>query len=51
MLETYWEREKIAAPIYFSGGLTEKANLYYKTFIGWTNEHIKSTFLKQYFWL
>jgi len=51
LLETYWSRENMSAPIYFSGGLTEKANLYYRTYIGWTNEKIKSTFLKQYFFI
>ena len=31
----------------FSGGLTEKANFYYKLFINWTNEKIKKTFIKK----
>ncbi|CAG8502254.1 8096_t:CDS:1 [Ambispora gerdemannii] len=47
LLETYWERhdELKNIPIYFSAGMTEKANEYYKLFINWTNEKIKSTFV------
>lgn len=48
LIETYWERmglgEKV--PIFFSAGLVEKANLYYKLFINWTNQKIKETFVK-----
>ena len=47
LLETYWNRTNLKYPIYFSGGLTEKANFYYKLFINWTNEKIKKTFIKQ----
>uniref|UniRef100_A0A1I8JQA1 Integrator complex subunit 11 n=1 Tax=Macrostomum lignano TaxID=282301 RepID=A0A1I8JQA1_9PLAT len=32
-------------PIYFSTGLAERANHYYKLFIAWTNEKIKQTFV------
>ncbi|KAG9289821.1 hypothetical protein G9A89_015401 [Geosiphon pyriformis] len=45
LLETYWERNNLSVPIYFSAGMTEKANEYYKLFINWTNEKIKSTFV------
>jgi integrator complex subunit 11 len=46
LLETYWEQMNLGhIPIYFSGGMVEKANLYYKLFINWTNEKIKQTFL------
>jgi integrator complex subunit 11 len=45
LLETYWSRTGIKYPIYFSGGLTEKANFYYKLFTNWTNEKIKRTFV------
>ncbi len=47
LLETYWERNSIEAPIYFAAGLTEKANQYYKLFIPWTNQKIKDTFVRR----
>ncbi|XP_071500936.1 integrator complex subunit 11-like [Diadema antillarum] len=47
LLETYWERMNIEAPIYFSTGLTERANHYYKLFITWTNQKIKKTFVNR----
>ncbi|KAI9288513.1 beta-lactamase-like protein [Umbelopsis sp. AD052] len=47
LVETYWERMDLKVPIYFSAGLTEKANHYYKLFINWTNEKIKSTFVQR----
>ena len=31
----------LRCPIYFSAGMTEKANNYYKMFIPWTNEKIR----------
>ena len=34
-------------PIYFSAGMTEKANNYYKMFISWTNEKIRKTFVER----
>lgn len=40
LLDSHWERMKINVPIYFSGGLTEKANNIYKQFISYTNENI-----------
>jgi len=45
LLETYWERMNLKCPIYFSAGMTEKANQYYKMFISWTNEKIRKTFV------
>lgn len=45
LLENYWKRTGLTYPIYFSGGLTEKANFYYKLFTNWTNEHIKTQFI------
>ncbi|VDP92028.1 unnamed protein product [Echinostoma caproni] len=45
LLETYWERMNISVPIYFSMGMAEKANEYYKLFISWTNQKIKETFV------
>lgn len=47
LLETYWERMNLKAPIYFSLGLTEKANHYYKLFITWTSQKIKKTFVQR----
>ncbi|KAJ3367733.1 hypothetical protein HDU91_001138, partial [Kappamyces sp. JEL0680] len=46
LIESYWERmsDLASIPIYFSAGLTERANDYYKLFISWTNEKIKKTF-------
>jgi integrator complex subunit 11 len=47
LIETYWERMNLGhIPVYFSAGLVEKANLYYKLFINWTNQKIKETFVK-----
>ncbi|KAK3805060.1 MAG: beta-lactamase-like protein [Linnemannia elongata] len=45
LIETYWDRMDLRVPIYFSAGLTEKANNFYRLFINWTNEKIKSTFV------
>ncbi|KAF9538551.1 Integrator complex subunit 11 [Mortierella hygrophila] len=45
LIETYWDRMDLRVPIYFSAGLTEKANHFYRLFINWTNEKIKSTFV------
>ena len=47
LIDTYWERMNLKVPIYFSAGLTEKANKYYKLFINWTNEKIKKTFIQR----
>lgn len=47
LLETFWERMNLKVPIYFSTGLTEKANHYYKLFITWTNQKIRETFVKR----
>ena len=46
LIESYWERMKDLQniPIYFSAGLTERANDYYKLFISWTNEKLKKSF-------
>ncbi|KAJ2378200.1 hypothetical protein GGI05_006756, partial [Coemansia sp. RSA 2603] len=45
LIESYWERMGLAAPVYFSAGLTEKANRFYKLFIGWTNQKVKESFV------
>ncbi|XP_017302556.1 integrator complex subunit 11 [Diaphorina citri] len=47
LLETYWERMNLQAPIYFAVGLTEKATNYYKMFITWTNQKIRKTFVQR----
>ena len=47
LIDSYWERMNLKVPIYFSAGLTEKANKYYKLFINWTNEKIKKTFIQR----
>eukprot|EP00002_Diphylleia_rotans_P033559 TRINITY_DN7145_c0_g1_i8.p1 TRINITY_DN7145_c0_g1~~TRINITY_DN7145_c0_g1_i8.p1 ORF type:complete len:337 (+),score=53.45 TRINITY_DN7145_c0_g1_i8:54-1064(+) len=47
LLETYWERMNLKVPIYFSAGLTEKANYFYELFINWTNQKIRQTFVKR----
>lgn len=44
LLETYWERMQLQIPIYFTAGLTEKANNLYRNYINWTNESIKEHF-------
>jgi len=47
LLDTYWERMQLKYPIYFSLGLTEKANNYYQLFITWTSQKIKKTFVER----
>ena len=46
-ISVYRERMNLKAPIYFSTGLTEKANHYYKLFITWTNQKIRKTFVQR----
>ena len=41
LLETYWNRTDSNVPVYFSAGLIEKANFFYKLFVEWENEKIK----------
>ncbi|EGF76880.1 hypothetical protein BATDEDRAFT_14507, partial [Batrachochytrium dendrobatidis JAM81] len=50
LIESYWRRmddlcDKV--PVYFSTGLTERANEYYKLFISWTNENVKSALVER----
>lgn len=47
LIESYWDRMGLDVPIYFSTGLTERATEYYKLFINWTNQKIKSTFAQR----
>lgn len=43
LLDDYWERMNLKAPIYFSAGLTMQANVYYKLLIAWTSQKVKDT--------
>ena len=49
LIDSYWERvvELQNIPIYFSAGLTERANDYYKLYVQWTNEGIKERFVHE----
>ncbi|SAM09165.1 hypothetical protein [Absidia glauca] len=47
LIESYWDRMDLKVPVYFSTGLTERAIEYYKLFINWTNQKIKSTFVQR----
>lgn len=38
---------KLDVPVYFSQGLSARANQYYKLFISWTSQKIKETFLEK----
>jgi integrator complex subunit 11 len=44
LIESYWERMGLDIPIYFSAGITQRANNYYRLFINWTNQKLKRTF-------
>ena len=44
LIESYWERMNLKVPVYFSGGITRKANDLYRLYINWTNEKLKKTF-------
>lgn len=47
LIESYWDRmtDLHSVPLYFSAGLTVRANDYYKLFISWTNEKVKQEFV------
>ncbi|XP_076039940.1 integrator complex subunit 11 [Oratosquilla oratoria] len=47
LLETYWDRMNLKVPIYFTMGLAESANKYYRMFITWTNQKIRRTFVQR----
>ncbi|KAI8806327.1 beta-lactamase-like protein, partial [Cladochytrium replicatum] len=47
LLESYWEQMDLKFPVFFSAGMTEAANEYYKKYITWTNEKIKKTFAER----
>lgn len=44
LIDGYWERMGLRVPIYFAGGLTEKANHYYRLYTQWTNQTLKQSF-------
>ncbi|XP_068212713.1 integrator complex subunit 11 [Palaemon carinicauda] len=45
LLDTYWDRMNLKVPMYFTMGLAETANKYYRMFITWTNQKIRRTFV------
>ena len=45
LVETIWNRKNNKIPVYFSAGLIEKVQFFYKLFVNWTNQKIKSSFL------
>lgn len=45
--DSYWERMGLDAPIYFAGGLNEKANEIYRRFINYTNETVRQKILER----
>lgn len=47
LIESYWERMGLKIPVYFSTGMTSKANNFYRIFISWTNEKIKKNFVER----
>ncbi|KCV70343.1 hypothetical protein H696_02670 [Fonticula alba] len=47
LIEQFWDRNNLSVPVYFSAGMTDKANHYYKLFINWTNDRIKKTFVRR----
>ena len=44
LVETIWGRKNGRVPVYFSAGLVERVQFFYKLFINWTNQKIKSSF-------
>lgn len=47
IVDSYWERLGWNVPVYFSGGLTQKANKIYKRFISYTNESVQRRIRKE----
>ncbi|KAI8847819.1 cleavage and polyadenylation-specific factor 3-like protein [Chytridium lagenaria] len=47
LIDNYWDRMTLNCPIYYSAGLTERANEFYRLYINWTNEKIKSSFVER----
>ncbi|KAL8453228.1 hypothetical protein Emag_001960 [Eimeria magna] len=44
LLNAYWQRMQLQYPIYFGGGMTEKANKYYKLYVQWTGSDLAHRF-------
>jgi len=47
LVESYWARTGLEVPVYFAGGMTEKANEVYRRFINYTNEAIRKKILEK----
>lgn len=47
IIESYWNRVGLDVPIYFAGGMTEKANEIYRRFINYTNENVRRKILEK----
>ena len=43
LVDEFWSRVGLEVPVYFSAGMAQKANMYYKLLVGWTNETIKES--------
>jgi integrator complex subunit 11 len=41
LLENYWDRMGLSVPVYFSAGMTQKANHYYRLYANWTSTTLK----------
>jgi len=48
LVETIWNRTNNNVPVYFSAGLIERVQFFYKLFVNWTNQKIKSSFVMKY---
>merc|ERR1719272_1760794 len=42
LLESYWERMSLQVPIYFSAGLVQRANSFYKLFASWMSPQLQA---------
>ena len=47
LVETIWNRTNNNVPVYFSAGLIERVQFFYKLFVNWTNQKIKSSFVME----
>lgn len=47
IIDSYWGRMGLDVPIYFAGGLNEKANEIYRRFINYTNETVRQKILER----
>jgi integrator complex subunit 11 len=44
LVEDYWQRMGLTVPVYFSAGMAETANEYYRVFVDWTNEKLQNDY-------